>query len=126
MKDNFKKTVIWTNVEPPKNYLRARDNRLFEYLGGWVESELSKRDFVPVDSIGLNKTKLSLKVGRTASLAATVVPEDSTDRTLTWISSNPEVAQVSSNGRVSGKSVGTTTIVAAIGGKSVSCEISVS
>jgi len=126
MKDNFKKTVIWTNTEPPKNYLWARDNRLFEYLGSWVESELSKRDFIPVDSIGLNKTKLSLKVGRTASLAAVVMPEDSTDRTLTWISSNPEIAQVSGNGRVSGKSIGTATITAAIGGKSASCEITVS
>jgi len=126
MKDIFKKTIIWTNTEPPRNYLWARDNKVCEYRGGWVESRLFNGCFVPVDRIGLNKTKLKLKVGKTANLTAIVEPDNTTDKTVTWISSDPEVAQVSASGRVTAKSEGVATVFTAIGGKFTSCEIIVS
>lgn len=126
MKDNFKKTIIWTNTEPPKNYLWAKDNKVYEYLDGWIESKLFGEDFIPVSRVGLNKTKLNMKVGRTANLIAIVEPEETTDKTVTWVSSNPEVVEVSCCGKVSAKSEGTAIIFTTIGGKSASCEVVVS
>ena len=123
MKDNFKKTIIWTNTEPPRNYLWAKGDKICEYRDGWVESKLFSRCFIPVNKIGLNKTKLKLKIGKTANLTAIVEPNDTTDKTVTWISSNPEVVQVSTSGRVTAKSEGIATIFTAIGGKFTSCEV---
>lgn len=126
MKDNFKKTIIWTNTEPPKNYLWAKDDKVYEYLEGWIESKLFGENYIPVNRIDLNKKKLNMKVGRTANLAAIVEPEETTDKTVTWVSSNPEVVEVSCCGKVSAKSEGIATVFTAIGGKFASCEIVVS
>lgn len=125
MKDTFKKTVIWSDVEPPKNYLWAKNDKVYEYSGDWIESKLFNNEFISVDRIGLNKTKLNLKLGKTANLSVSVSPIDSTDRTITWISSNPEIASVSSSGRVKGESIGEAVIYTAIGGKFVSCNVAV-
>lgn len=125
MEKSFKKSVIWTNAEPPRNYLWAKDNKLYEYSDGWNESDLFEREFIPVNRIGLNKTKMTVKVGKTASLVANVDPVETTDRTVTWISSNPEIAEVNSSGRVKGNSIGNAIIYTAIGGKFSCCEISV-
>ena len=126
MKDTFKKTIIWTNNEPPKNYLWAKDGIVYEYFGRWVKSKISTPDYISVKKIELNKNKLNLRIGRTANLAATVFPEDSTERTVTWISSNPEIAEVSCSGKVKGLSEGIAIIYSAIGGKTTSCKVTVS
>lgn len=126
MKDTFKKTIIWTNVEPPRNYLWGKDNKIYEYSGDWIESKLFNREFIPVNKIGLNKSKLNLRIGKTTNLVASVEPEDSTERCVTWISSKPEVVKVSNSGRVTGISEGIATVFTAIGGKFASCEIVVS
>ena len=126
MKDNFKKTIIWTNAEPPRNYLWGKEDKIYEYSGDWIESKLFSKEFIPVNKIGLNKSKLNLKVGKTASLAAVVEPENSTERCVTWISSNPEVVKVSNSGRITGISEGIATVFTAIGGKFASCEVVVS
>lgn len=79
-----------------------------------------------MNKIGLNKSKLNLRIGKTANLAASVEPENSTERSVTWITSNPEVVKVSNSGRVTGVSEGIATVFTAIGGKFASCEIVVS
>ncbi|MCH5274548.1 MAG: Ig-like domain-containing protein [Lachnospiraceae bacterium] len=63
-----------------------------------------------VTGVTLEKTTLSLAVGGTAQLKATVVPEDAADKTVKWESSNPEVATVDKDGLVTAKKVGTATI----------------
>lgn len=125
MSDILKKTIIWTNTEPPRNYLWAKDGGLYEYIGQWTRSKLFASQFVPIESIAINKSRLTLRVGKTANLTTTVFPEDSTERTITWISSNSEIVEVSSRGRVKGISEGKATIYSAIGGKVASCEITV-
>ncbi len=40
------------------------------------------------------------EVGQTLQLNATVYPENTTNKTVTWISSDPEVASVDQNGLV--------------------------
>ena len=52
--------------------------------------------------ISIDKEKLTIGIGETATLTATVYPEDVADNGLVWASSRPEVASVDNNGLVSG------------------------
>lgn len=81
---------------------------------------------VPVTSVALDKTSLDMLVGEEATLAATVVPADADDKSVTWNSDNTDVATVS-DGKVSAVGVGTATITATTfdGGKTASCAVTV-
>ena len=68
---------------------------------------------VPVTSITLNETNLNKKVGDAAvTLTATVAPDDATDKTVMWKSSDTNVATVDENGKVTFVGGGTATITA--------------
>ncbi|MBW9170430.1 Ig-like domain-containing protein [Clostridium estertheticum] len=71
--------------------------------------------YVPeqVDNIILNQNSLKFKLGDSSvNLSAVVMPENQKVKRVTWTSSNPIVANVDSNGRVTPTSGGTTTITA--------------
>ena len=78
----------------------------------------------PVTSITLDKTSVSLKVKETVTITATVAPDDATDKTVTWTSSNEAVATIK-DGVVTAVSLGTATITAQAGEKTATCEITV-
>ena len=65
---------------------------------------------VPVTSLALNKTTLSLEEGKSETLTVTVTPSNATDATVTWESSDTTVATVSRLGKVSAVKAGTATI----------------
>jgi surface protein len=67
-----------------------------------------------VTQITLSETELSMKTGDTVAITATVSPENATDKTVTWSSSDTSVATVS-DGSVTAISKGTATITAASG-----------
>lgn len=77
-----------------------------------------------VDSVTLNKTTASVQVGKTVTLTATVKPDNATDKTVTWSTSDKSVATVS-KGKVTGVKAGTATITAKAGGKSATCKVTV-
>lgn len=79
---------------------------------------------VPVSSITLDKTTLSLAVGETATLTATVKPDDATDKTVAWSSSDESVASVD-NGKVTALKSGKATITAKCDGKTAVCAVTV-
>ena len=79
-----------------------------------------------VTSVTLNTYALSLEVGKTGKLSATVLPDSAADKSITWSSSKTDVASVSSNGTVTAKKAGTAVITAtATNGKSASCTVTV-
>ena len=78
----------------------------------------------PVQSISLDKTTASLKVGETVTLNATVRTGDATDKTITWSSSDTEIATVE-NGIVTARKLGTATITAKAGDKISNCIVKV-
>lgn len=79
---------------------------------------------VPVSGISLDKTEAELTEGETMTLVATVMPENATDKSITWSSSNEAIATVV-NGAVSALSVGEVVIMAKCGEFTASCSISV-
>ncbi len=82
---------------------------------------------VPVTSVSLNRTSLQMTTGEAFNLSASVSPSTATNRTVTWTSSAPGVATVSSTGRVRAVSPGTATITATTenGGKIARCYVTV-
>lgn len=81
----------------------------------------------PVESVTLNKTEATVLVGETITLAATVAPDNATDKTVVWTSSNSTVASVDDNGNVKGEMASdeTVEITATAGGKSATCIVTV-
>ena len=79
---------------------------------------------IEVTSVILNETSMSLAVGTSASLTATVSPDDATDKTVSWSSTNDNVAVVI-DGHVNAIGVGNATIIAKSGNQSARCEIEV-
>ena len=65
-----------------------------------------------VESISISSGAETLKKGRELALSASVLPASATDASLSWASSNPDVASVESDGLVSAKTVGEVTITA--------------
>lgn len=80
---------------------------------------------VPVESVTLDKTTLELEVEGTATLTATVKPDNATDKTVTWTSSDATVATVDNTGKVTAVKKGTATITAKAGDKSATCTVNV-
>ena len=81
---------------------------------------------VPVTGVMLSQTELSLVKGATATLSATVVPADATNKKVTWRSSNTSIATVE-NGIVTAVSAGNATITVTTedGNHTATCEVTV-
>ena len=78
-----------------------------------------------VTSVSLNQSALKLTTGSTATLTATVLPSDASNKTVTWSTSNSSVATVS-GGKVTAVAPGTATITAAsVNGKTATCTVTV-
>ena len=80
---------------------------------------------IPVTSVSLNKNKLEMVEGEAAQLTATVLPEDATNKSVTWKSSTESVATVDQNGNVKAISGGYTYVyvITVDGNKIDSCEV---
>ena len=73
----------------------------------------------------MNKTELTLKEGESEILTATVKPDDATDKTVTWSTSDASIATVDASGKVTAVKEGTATITAKAGEKSATCKVTV-
>ena len=80
---------------------------------------------VPVTSLELNKTTANLEMYGTVQLTATV-NDDATNKTITWSSTNTDIATVDENGYVEAKGVGTCEIKATAGSITSTCVVTVS
>ena len=82
---------------------------------------------VHVTGVSLNKDSISLTVGGSETLTATVSPNNATNQNVTWSSSNTTVATVS-NGAISAKATGSSTITVTTvdGSYTATCTVTVS
>ena len=90
--------------------------------GGWKDAST-----VSVTGVTLNKTMLVLYTGGSETLKATVAPANATFKYVTWKSSNPAVATVDANGKVTAKSLGMAdiTVTTKDGGYTATCRVGV-
>lgn len=83
-------------------------------------------EIIPITSITLDKTNMTLIVGDNATLKATITPDNATEQ-MSWDSSNAGIVSVDDNGNVVAVSLGSATITATNDDNSIkaSCEIEV-
>ncbi len=89
--------------------------KLTDNLSSYIEGRLE-----------LNKTKVSIVKGKTSKIK--VMDNEWSEvfsKKAVWKSSNSKVAKVNSNGKITAKKVGSATITATIGGKSMTCKVTV-
>ena len=88
------------------------------------EEDVGQPDYPgAVESVTLNTYTLTIEPGGTRTLIATVYPDDASDKTVTWSSSDETVATVDNDGTVTAHGEGTATITAYAGGKKAECEV---
>ncbi len=82
---------------------------------------------IPVESITIDKTEMTLSIGETSAISATVHPDNATNKKVSWSSSDEAVATVSPNGVVTGVAVGSAiiTVKTSDGGKTATCSVTV-
>lgn len=80
-----------------------------------------------VTGISLEETSKTMQKGNTAYITANVQPHNATNKSITWTSSNTNVARVDSNGQIMACGVGTTNIIATTvdGNYQAICELTV-
>ena len=83
---------------------------------------------ISVKQITLDKTQLVLKKGETATLTATISPENATYKDVIWSSSNSSIARIDQNGKITAVSSGNAVIEAksqSTGAVTATCNVSV-
>ncbi len=100
------------------------DSRWSDYFGNIVEMEI----VIPATAIELDVSEIEVTTGEILQLRAIVLPEDATNKAVTWASSDANIARVDGNGLVTALAPGSTTITATtVDGSelSASCTITV-
>ena len=116
----------WQTVTAPTVDSEGLEKRVCSKCGAEETRAISKLEPVQVTDIELDITQKSLNVGDTFTLTATLKPNDATDKSVTWSSSDTSVATVDENGVVTAVSEGTATITAtASNGVEASCSVTV-
>jgi uncharacterized protein YjdB len=82
---------------------------------------------IPVSGVTLSQASLSMNIGDTYNLTATVTPSNATDKSVSWSSSNNSIATVSSTGLISAVAEGnaTITVTTTSGIKTATCAVTV-
>lgn len=82
---------------------------------------------ITVESVSLNKNTLTLYIGYSETLVATVLPGNAANKELTWSSDNTSVANVHDDGSIYALKAGTATITVttADGNKTATCVVTV-
>ncbi len=80
---------------------------------------------VPVTAVVLNQSAASMEVSQTLQLKATIKPFNASVQTVTWSSSDNEVATVDDNGVVTAIAAGNATITASCDGQTATCVLTI-
>lgn len=82
---------------------------------------------ISVSSVSLSPSSLTLTEGDKETLSATVLPDNATDKTIEWSTSDATIVSVDENGKITAVKAGTATITVKTkdGGKTATCKITV-
>lgn len=130
--DATESTVSWGTTN---SYIASVENGKVTAMGGGKATITAKAGgkvascivtvTVPVESVTLNYTDISLNEGESITLKATIIPKDATVQTVAWSSSDNSIATVDQNGTVTAITQGSATILAQVGDKQVACAVTV-
>ena len=83
--------------------------------------------YIAVTAVSISESSKSLYVGDTFQLKATAKPDNCSDKSIVWESSNTNIAAVDDNGNVTAKASGSCNIIAYSGDRSVqaSCALTI-
>ena len=76
------------------------------------ETKPQEEKNIEVTNIALNKSLLELVIGNSDTLTPTIVPNNATDKTIQWTSSDSNIISVDNSGKVTAKAIGSATITA--------------
>ena len=131
LNENLKAVIIPKSVKEISLYTFGTSlNSIYGYKGTVAETYAEENGFKFIEiseptSVSLNKTALTLDVGKSYTLTKTVSPSNAVT-SYTWSSSNTSVATVDKNGKVTAKASGTATItVKTSNGKTANCKVTV-
>lgn len=130
-------TMIWSSSNP--EVAKVSNNGVVTAVGGGettisvstvnsISAHCNVIVTVPVASVTLDTTTLRAIINTVFYLSATVLPEDATNKTITWKSSNTDIATVTQDGEVTVLNKGNATITATANdgsGKFATCEVDV-
>lgn len=131
--ENTTDTIVWSSskeevatVENGIVTAKAAGETVITATCGSVKAECAVTVTPPVmaSAVTLDKTELNLYTGDTAALTAAIQPEDTTDPTIAWTTTDAEVASVQ-NGVVTAGKTGTATITASCGEAKAQCAVTV-
>ncbi len=107
-------------------YTDKDNNTTYETMGRGAATISVLTTTVAVESIALDKTELNIEIGKTATLVATITPEDATNKDITWATDNDQVATVA-DGVVTAVAEGKAniTVTTADGGYTATCIVTV-
>lgn len=95
--------------------------------GGKLTGNVTGTVIYKVTGVSLNKDSLTLDVGGSETLTATITPDNATNQNVTWKSDNENVATVDANGNVTAVGAGeaTITVTTEDGNKTATCTVTV-
>ena len=95
--------------------------------GGFTAQSIVTVVYIPVTGVNISQNSMSVNVGATGQLTASVEPPNAVNQNLSWSSSDTSIAAVDSAGIVTGISKGTATITVSSeeGGFTTNCTVTV-
>ncbi len=126
IKDGAETTSITPTVEVYYNENNVNDPSSVQVSGGQITVTDPTPPDVPVTGLTLDRHEVSLTTGDSDTLVATITPDNATDQTVVWSSSDHTVVAIDGNGNITAMKAGTATITAtSANGISDSCVVTV-
>ena len=117
----------WSSWEVTKNATEEEEGtseRFCSVCGKKERKTIAKA--IPASSVSINRKSAEVPAAGSIQLSAKVLPDNTTDKTVAWYSSDPSIATVDENGLVKGKKYGTAVITAqTVNDRTAECRIQV-
>lgn len=122
----FNTSQEYYNYIASDDFISPNVSTLRDSSNTWINPD--EHEVIHVTSVTISSTAETITKGGTYTLTATVLPNNATDKSVTWTSSDDTIATVDSNGVVSGVASGDAfiTVTTVDGGYTAQCSVSVS
>ena len=121
--------VVFDLSDPAFDGLEQAKIALIDYAGNEYISDyysLDGKEIIEPESVSLDRTEIIMEEGTSAGLSATVLPENASDRRVTWTSSDPDVVTVDSSGKIEARRAGEAMVTAVTSNElTASCRVTV-